>query len=395
MTPPPSASDPLSALARARLLHGLDPHELEPLRPFVQLRAHEQDEELLEEGSSGPWMIAIVSGQVGSYRRSTIDPALDHLICWFGPEEVVGEIRLAGTDLPLPCVRAVEPTVAVWLDARAVQSHPELSGLRAKLLGRLALQLSTRLGEVTDAVAVSMDGRLEEARRRAFGGRMLLHVILLMSVYAFVLQALTVFPVARHTGLLSFGLVIASALTIYAGLAKSPYPRALFGLQLRRPLAVIGEAIALSLPIILLLTAGKWVLMQTTSLFGDHPLIDPFSDMPAEARAMSAYGTSLLAYLLHSPLQELIVRSGLQGTLLLLHPPRTTWGRWGNIVGASFIFSAFHVYMGLGYAAVAFVPGLFWGWLFARQRSLLGPVVSHWLIGVWALFVLGLQAGFR
>ena len=41
-------------------------------------------------------------------------------------------------------------------------------------------------------------------------------------------------------------------------------------------------------------------------------------------------------------------------------------------------------------AVVAFLPGLFWGWLYSRHRTLVG--VSHMLVGVWALYFLSLSA---
>jgi membrane protease YdiL (CAAX protease family) len=40
----------------------------------------------------------------------------------------------------------------------------------------------------------------------------------------------------------------------------------------------------------------------------------------------------------------------------------------------------------------AFVPGLFWGWMFAKQRSLVGVTVSHIAVGLWAIFALGVHA---
>jgi hypothetical protein len=40
------------------------------------------------------------------------------------------------------------------------------------------------------------------------------------------------------------------------------------------------------------------------------------------------------------------------------------------------------------FAAASFVAGLGWGWLSARQRSLVGVTVSHVLTGLFVLFVL-------
>jgi membrane protease YdiL (CAAX protease family) len=62
------------------------------------------------------------------------------------------------------------------------------------------------------------------------------------------------------------------------------------------------------------------------------------------------------------------------------------------ILVANAVFSVSHQHLGLGYALVVFVPGLFWGWLYHRQGSLLGVSVSHAIIGLWGTGVLDLAS---
>ncbi|HGC5656427.1 hypothetical protein SFB48_01050 [Legionella pneumophila] len=50
-----------------------------------------------------------------------------------------------------------------------------------------------------------------------------------------------------------------------------------------------------------------------------------------------------------------------------------------------------HTHLGLTFASLTFIAGLFWGWLFHRQKSLLGVSVSHVILGVWSLFIVGLR----
>lgn len=59
-------------------------------------------------------------------------------------------------------------------------------------------------------------------------------------------------------------------------------------------------------------------------------------------------------------------------------------------MGANIIFSAAHLYVSPGLAVMAFVAGLFWGWLYARQGTLVGVSVSHVLLGFWAFEVVDL-----
>jgi membrane protease YdiL (CAAX protease family) len=57
---------------------------------------------------------------------------------------------------------------------------------------------------------------------------------------------------------------------------------------------------------------------------------------------------------------------------------------------ANALFAATHTHISPWFSLMAFVTGLMWGWLYARQRSLLGVFVSHTLVGIWAVKVLGL-----
>jgi len=39
--------------------------------------------------------------------------------------------------------------------------------------------------------------------------------------------------------------------------------------------------------------------------------------------------------------------------------------------------------------ALAFIPGVFWGYLYARRPNLLGVSLSHTAVGAYVFFVLG------
>ena len=60
-----------------------------------------------------------------------------------------------------------------------------------------------------------------------------------------------------------------------------------------------------------------------------------------------------------------------------------------NIV-TSGIFASIHIHLSPGFAFIVIVPSLLWGWLYSRHNTLVGPVVSHILIGWWAIFGLGI-----
>ena len=51
-----------------------------------------------------------------------------------------------------------------------------------------------------------------------------------------------------------------------------------------------------------------------------------------------------------------------------------------------------HLILSYQLALLVFVIGFFWGCLYQKQKTLVGVITSHILIGVWAFFILGIQS---
>ncbi|HET7839741.1 MAG TPA: CPBP family intramembrane glutamic endopeptidase, partial [Rectinemataceae bacterium] len=174
----------------------------------------------------------------------------------------------------------------------------------------------------------------------------------------------------------------------------SGYPPSAFGLTLRGAGRVILEAIGWTLPLIALLVAFKLVLILFVPGFRGRGLIDP-ADLVARLGKgeLGLYLLFLLLYTLFSPIQEFIARGCIQSSFRNFLPD-TRRSIWISIILSNLLFSMAHSHLNLGFAIVAFVPGLFWGWMYERQRSLLGVCVSHVLLGDLAIYVLGFSSSF-
>lgn len=104
------------------------------------------------------------------------------------------------------------------------------------------------------------------------------------------------------------------------------------------------------------------------------------------------YLFAVVLYAIHSPLQEFVVRAGLQASFQHFRPVEPGRVNWTAIIASNLIFASAHCFLGPGFTFAVFGPGLFWGWMFAKQRSLVGVIVSHIALGLWALFALGVHA---
>jgi membrane protease YdiL (CAAX protease family) len=81
---------------------------------------------------------------------------------------------------------------------------------------------------------------------------------------------------------------------------------------------------------------------------------------------------------LQAPLQAFLPGTSLQRRLL-------------SILISNLLFAGAHMHISGAFALAAFIPGIFWGWIFARTNSLLAASTSHFLIGGAGIFLFGIE----
>lgn len=89
------------------------------------------------------------------------------------------------------------------------------------------------------------------------------------------------------------------------------------------------------------------------------------------------------SYLLHSAVQEFVARGVVQTTLFNFMSKRNN--DLVPIVLAAFIFSMFHLQIGLEAVYITFVAGILFGYLYYRQGNIFGVTFVHFVLGWIAL----------
>ena len=166
----------------------------------------------------------------------------------------------------------------------------------------------------------------------------------------------------------------------------SGFPAATFGFSLARWRWVVLDSLAWSAVFCAAITAIKWGLITSSPGYAHLQLFNPWTSPDGLGATMLAYGL----YVVLSPVQEFVARGMMQGSLQKMLTGDYVALR--SIVVANAIFSISHQHLGLGYALAVFIPGLFWGWMYYRQQSLLGVSLSHVLIGLWGTGLLDLAS---
>ncbi len=253
-----------------------------------------------------------------------------------------------------------------------------------KLVSVLAFQCSTaienaRLYEKLKLSYQELEGKQQELagayKSQTEFGFLFTSIVLIISLYTFLVGLFNVssdhnsvyavqFTASRLLELAVLGLVIII-------IVKSGMPLKGFGVTLRGWQAAITEAVAISLPIMILMVVAKYWLVRNTTMFADSTLF-----------LWSNFNFSYVTYIVVAPLQEFVTRGVFQTTIerLLVGHNSHFWA----IANTSFVFGALHLHSSLNLAIAAFVTSWLWGFMYARQRTLVGVSISHFLLGNFA-----------
>ena len=355
-------------------MQGLSGRELGRLDKATTEQSLRAGENLIEEGDAADDMYVLLSGSAEVLRRDR--RGKEFVIGDVGPGDLVGELAAIEGKPRAATVRATEPCRVLVFPAALLREEP-------KLVINVARAMSARIrahGELS----------LEHARERAAIGELLVKSLVLLSAYAVLLSAL---PWLRATwpgassSYLSLPVIGFFGYSSYRFMRSTRWPLSRFGLGFKNLLGSLVEAAVFTPPFAVLLIALKWLMVRVVPAWRGLPVIE-HTDMMARLADPDLY-LLLVIYAASALVQELIVRSALQTSLedFLAGSGRTIT----PIFVAALMFSVNHLHMSFMIALLAFIPGLFWGWLFYRRRHLAGVTLSHFAIGAFVFFVLGVR----
>jgi len=369
------------AWSRAPIFARLSPPQIEALGELVETRSLEAGENLVEEGEVATSLFVVMSGAFDIVKREKARNR-EHQIDKVGAGDILGESALF-EELPRAAtVRASEPSVVHVVPMaelkRRARTDQRLEAVHEQLVVAIAEELAQRL-------RTQATHKLEHAQQQDVMGHFVVNVLLLVCLYVYLLAGLQRLGdhLPTNTSFISIPLQLIFGVGSWYFIRRSGYPLSTFGLSARHLVSSLVEAVVFTAPALVLVTGIKWVLMKAELVAG------PLIAYPAwQERLMSDdVWPKLTIYALASLVQELVVRSALQSSLekFLSGPNRIR----NSIVLSALLFSVTHLHMSFLFATLAFLPGLFWGWLFSRRRNLLGVTVSHIVVGGFVFFILG------
>lgn len=375
------------------LLRGLTPAQVDRLAGLWQERRYEPGEHLLREGEPDAFVYVLLEGRAALVKATSLGTEPSR-IGELRIGDTFGEVKIVDRQPSSASVVAVTRVTAVAIDLDVFDRHEGLSEARATVWRNVGQILAERLRRTSITGADAIQRELTESQARVYAGRFFLFVFCMIAAIQFAFSALVLVPAALRPPnfILSFAGVIGTAIPVWLSLRRSPFSRESYGLTLRGGWTHALQALAWTTPVLLLLLLLKLAGMQWAPSLAGRPLLDPGAVFSGGPFRWPLFVVSMALYGIHAPLQEFVGRAVFQGSLQ--HFLRVPAGcvDWKVVWMSTLLFASSHVFLGFWFAAATILPGLFWGWMFARQRSLIGVSVSHIAMGWWAFFVVGLQA---
>jgi len=284
---------------------------------------------------------------------------------------------------------ALNDVVAVALHERdfAAIAQQSNDNVLASIYNIYQERLALRLQFTTQRQIEEMTKSLQELDKRAKLGKIFGGLMVLMFCYTSALNILTGLTLSANST--SNVTLILLVVVLCCGILFVKYnkePLSEYGFTLKNWRFSLWDSLCWSLVFAFALMGLKWSAINFIPQFHTIPLFDVWKTKNQDIVQSTL---SVICYLLLSPVQEFIARGIFQSSLQQL-----LVGKWAvvrAILISNLIFAISHQHLGLPYAASAFIPGLFWGWLFYREKSLVGVSVSHILIGYWAVCLLNIQ----
>jgi CRP-like cAMP-binding protein len=340
----------------------------------------------VQSGSSNSIMFFLEQGHV-SVEKENPKTKKDVEVAELGPGSIFGEMSSLLKTPATASIRSKEVVhVLEWNVTDLVSSN-----LMHKLIRNAGVLLAEKVTENNKRAVQGLQQKIEEMEYRERFSNFLTKIFIGMALYTFSLEALRKLSHQLiSNSLVSSGVILMLAFLLYVILRQSKLPMDFYGITWERPWQQIKIGISMTFPFMIIAFLLKCLWSYLDPVQVPH-VFQPEVVMENPLSFTWVYHGALIAlYSLLTVAQEFIARSGMQASLSLIYGEATSASRWKAILVSNLLFGASHSHLGMMFSALAFLAGLFWGWMFSKQRSLLAVSASHIVLGVWVVFILGI-----
>ncbi len=374
------------------LFSDLSEAEFQLVLPLMQEATLEGNSFIFHEKDRGDYIYIIKEGEVEITKEE--EEGKHYRLAILEKGSCFGEMALLAPYLRSATARALKATRVIRFSLKDLHHLAEERFDFSKIVLSLASNVAERLRSTNASVVETLKKQLQISYFQNQMGRLNIYIFILLAIYFFIYKlAIQLGPSSALTTYLTPTFVVLFGATSILFAAKSGFPPSFFGISLRRWKKYAREACLFTIPLLLLMTALKWMAISTIDEFSDLPVFSIEGISPKHfwepVTPPSHIYIYFILYLTLVPLQEFIARGCVQSAF-----QNFFIGKHRKLLAifvSNIQFCIFHGHKPFSFALFAFLTGMFWGWLYARQRTLVGPSISHIIVGMWAFLVLDLE----
>ncbi|RUR11157.1 cyclic nucleotide-binding domain-containing protein [Legionella sp. km772] len=374
------------------LFDTLNEKELSLCQEYLEEKEFAKDEYIIRQGDKDKDVYIITKGQVGVYKTKE-GSSQEHQLSTLSVGDVFGELAFIDHAPRSTSIKTLVDTQLLHLSAAHIGKLIQHHSIYWKLSQKILIKLSSRIRYTNEVIVSSLEKELELKKTQVTAGNFMVLMLVMLTLFTYLLKGMSYLTELLGTASMITTVAMLILFFIFWVSAKrTGYPLSFFGFSTQNWQAYFIESLLWTTPILLLMTLAKWLLISNVAKYSS---IELFS---LGHSAVAKPGTSTLTIVLmsfayvfiSSPIQEVLFRGGLQSCLQFFLQSKHR-NLLANIT-TNLIFAMMHLILSYELAILVFGIGFFWGCLYQKQRTLVGVITSHILIGVWAFFILGIQS---
>ena len=340
-------------------------------------------EVFIHEGEQSDSLYLIERGEVSIFKENE-----SLKLATLGEGELIGDIGVISKTNRTASVKALTELQVLVLtldDIKKLDQDISDNLFYQFVLSHLKKQ-NKRLINTNNSVVEGLKERIRITQDKLEFSSFFITLVTLTLGYTFLLRlTINMTASASSTTIITSSLLLVFGGIVFVSLWKNSYPMKMYGLTLDNGIKNTVEAILWTIPFIIFITLSKWFYIYSNPELTQAKL---FSLPIINSGSIPFQLIITIVYILFTFVQEFIARGAILGSLLYFLEGRGAYTK--AVLLSTLSFTSHHLHLpSFTFAIVVFLPGLFWGIMFIRQRSLVGVTVSHALIGVWALKILG------
>jgi hypothetical protein len=373
------------------VFHDLSENDLDKLLSIAHKIAIEEGDYFIHEGGAGENFYFILTGRV-AITKSEEDN--DYNIGYLESGDTIGEIALFDHQPRSASAKALTRVELLCFPFVKFEKLIETTPLFERVMLRMAKLVIGRL-RTTNVIAVqALNTQIVEYKMRTGLEVVMINIIVALCLFTFIYSWLiSMEDDAMASTVISLPLTLGFAFFFLFIMKASKLKLSMFGLTMKNWRNSVREALLFTSILCCIVVLIKWIVIHTTQKYTGHSVFEPFITIVSH---QGFYGLTqaeewliiLFIYtIIITPLQELIVRGGLQAPLEIFLPGKYVTLK--AIIISNLIFSTTHLEMSIIMSVGALIAGFYFGWLYSRHHTLIGVTLAHALLGVWVTMVVG------